>query len=613
MLRALLFAVFMLAGVAHADEGPVPAKPPLRVLLLFPGDLLMPWAQMQSDITKSAILAAVPGRVEFFAEGLDGLRFPGAHNEDEFVALLRKRYDAVPPDLVIVHGPMDGFVERQRAALWLNTPLMAVSKIASPSSAAHYPEGIPGTSVSFDSAATIEIALLLQPDAKRVVMVGGSSEYSRGELQQARNQLEPFRQRLDIQVLIDLPMEELQRRLAALPPDSIVLQLPIFRDAAGAIRIPRELAAQLAAAANAPTYAYYDSGFGFGIVGGSMANWSGQKDMIGRIARELLSGETRKESLSMHPPVPSACIVDWRQMKRWNLSFERLPAGCEVRFRKLSLWQQFHREVLVILAVLLIQSALIIALVLQRQRRHRMELELQEQRSQLAHATRLATVGELSASIAHEINQPLAAILSNAEAGEQLIKSGAGADKLADLEEILSAIREDDLRASDVIERMRRLLHNEPVEKRPLNVNDAVESIVRLTAGLATRKGVTVHTSLNPSLPLIKGDYVQIQQVLLNLIMNAVEAVGSAPSERRRVIITTVERPPGSVEVEVKDGGPGIAADKLPRIFEPFFTTKPDGMGLGLSITRSIVHAHRGRIWAESADTGAAFRFTLPA
>ena len=126
-----------------------------------------------------------------------------------------------------------------------------------------------------------------------------------------------------------------------------------------------------------------------------MANWAGQKDMIGRIARELLLGETRKESLLMHAPVPSVCVVDWRQMKRWDLSLERLPEGCEVRFREPTLWEQFHREVLIILAVLLIQSALIIALVLQRQRRHRAELELQDQRTQLAHAARLATVGEL--------------------------------------------------------------------------------------------------------------------------------------------------------------------------------------------------------------------------
>ncbi len=611
MLRPLLLVLLMVVGVARADEISAPARPPLRVLLLLPSDLLLPWAQGQAEITRSAITAAVSDRVEFFAEGLDVLRFPGTDYENEFVALLLKRYANVPPDLIVVHGPMEGFVTRQRAALWPGTPWMAAGRIATFLPKEGYPEDVPGTSVSFDSAATIDIALRLQPDAKRLVIVGGSSEYSRAEIQRTAEQLEPYRERLDIQYLVDLPEEEMERRLAVLPRDSIVLQLPIFRDASGVIRLPREFAARQAAAANAPIYSYYDTAIGLGAVGGAMANWRGQKDMLGRIARELLSGETRKESLSMHPPVPSACIIDGRELKRWNLSLERLPADCEVRYRESTLWQQFHRELLVILGVLLIQSALIIALVLQRQRRHRAELELQEQRAQLAHAARLATVGELSASIAHEINQPLAAILSNAEAGEHLIQSGKA--NLPDLLEILSSIRQDDLRAGDVIERMRRLLHNERVEMRPLNVNEAVESIVRLTHGLATRNGVSVHTTLDASIPSIKGDFVQIQQVLLNLIMNAVEAVGAMPTERRRVFITTVERPPGSVEVIVKDCGPGIAPDKLPRIFEPFFTTKPNGMGLGLPISRSILQAHRGRIRADSDASGATFRFTLPA
>jgi signal transduction histidine kinase len=164
-----------------------------------------------------------------------------------------------------------------------------------------------------------------------------------------------------------------------------------------------------------------------------------------------------------------------------------------------------------------------------------------------------------------------------------------------------------------VIERMRRLLRNQPNEVRPLSVNETVESIVRLTGSLARRNGVSVYTALNPAIPLVKGDFVQLQQVLLNLIVNAIEAVHESPTERRRVTITTSESPPGNIQVAVADGGPGISGEKLERIFEPFFTTKTEGMGLGLSISRSIVLAHRGRIWAESDTTGATFRFILPA
>jgi signal transduction histidine kinase len=613
MSRTLLFLLLMLGGIAQAVETTPPSRAPLRVLMVFPGDLLMPWGLTQSEITKGAIQAAVPERVEFFAEGLDGLRLPGGVNlEQEFVTLLNKRYAEVPPDLIVVHGPMEGFVERQRTVLWPKTPWMVVSAISVPGKTPAFPDGIPGTSVGFDSAATVDLALRLQPDAKRVVIVGGSSVFGRAEIQRAMDQLEPYRQRLDIQLLVDLPMDEMARRLAALPHDSFVLHLPVFRDGTGAIRPAVDLAAELAAASSVPGYTYYDTALGVGVLGGAMANWEGQREMIGVIARELLSGEGRRESLVLHEPVPTKCVVDWRQMKRWHLSLDRLPDGCEVRFRDPGLWEQFHREALIALGVLLIQSALIIALVLQRRRRHRVQVELQEQRAQLAHAMRLATVGELSASIAHEINQPLAAILSNAEAGEALLKSGAGAEKLPELNEILSAIRLDDVRAGEVIDRMRRLLHNEPVAMRALNVNEAVVSIVRLTRGLAMRNGISVQTALDPSLPSINGDFVQIQQVLLNLVMNAIEAVQETAPDRRRVVITTLERPAGNVEVEVKDSGPGMAPEKLGRIFDPFFTTKPNGMGLGLPISRSIVLAHRGQIRADSDATGTRIRFILP-
>jgi C4-dicarboxylate-specific signal transduction histidine kinase len=331
--------------------------------------------------------------------------------------------------------------------------------------------------------------------------------------------------------------------------------------------------------------------------------------MIGKIARELLLGEPRKESLRMHPPTASLCAVDWRAMKHWNIPLARVPKDCAIEFRELSFWDRYRKQAIAIGIVLLIQTALIIALFLQRHRRQLAELELSHQRMQLVHAARLATVGELSASIAHEINQPLAAILINAEAGKSLIKSGGA--RMEELHEILTSIRDDDVRAGEVIKRMRQLLRHEPIEMRPLNINDVIESIVRLTEGLAKRKSVEVRTELDPSLPQIKGDFVQVQQVLLNLIVNAMDAVATGPADRCRVTIASVQRA-GSVEVTVSDSGPGIAAEKLTQIFDPFFSTKSDGMGLGLSITRTIVRAHRGEIRAESGSDGATFRFSIP-
>ena len=260
MRRLPLLLLLLLPRFPLAADAPVPPPPPLRVLLLFPGDVLMPWAIDQAENTKAAIHAAVPEGVEFFAEGLDGLRLSGPHHENEFVALLLKRYEAVPPDLIVVHGPMDGFVRRQRAALWPQTPLMAASVVAHVMS--DYPPDIPGTSVAFDVKGTIDLALRLQPAARKLVVVGGGSPFGLQELENARRQADPFRDRLTIEYMIDVVPSELELRLAALSRDTILIQLPILRGADGRFRVPRELAAQLAAKANAPSYAYYENAIG---------------------------------------------------------------------------------------------------------------------------------------------------------------------------------------------------------------------------------------------------------------------------------------------------------------------------------------------------------------
>jgi signal transduction histidine kinase len=608
MRRLPLFLLLFLPFAANAADAPAPLQPPFRVLLLFPSDLLMPWALGQAENTKVAITEAMPEEVEFFAEGLDALRLPGPDLEREFVALLLKRYEAVPPHLIVVHGPMAGFVRRQRDALWPRTPLMAATVFAHQKPG--YPAEIPGTQVIYDVAATINLALRLQPGARKLVVVGGTSPVSGEELANARLQAEPFRDRLTIEYMVDMEPSEMEERLAALSRDSILIQLPVLRGTDGKFHPPRELAARLAASANAPSYVYHHNNLGLGHLGGAMANIPGQREKIGKIARELLLDEPRRESLVMHPPTPSVCAVDWRVMQRFDLPLSRLPKDCVIEFRKPSFWERYRKEAIAIAIVLLTQSALIFALFLQRHRRQVAELELSQQRMQLAHAARLAAVGELSASIAHEINQPLAAIFTNAEAGESLIDSGAAS--FQELREILTSIRDDDVRASEVIKRMRLLLRHEPSEMVPLEINDAVTSIVRLTEGLARRHGVAVQMELAPSLPAIKGDFVQLQQVMLNLILNAIDAVAACLPERRRITIRSREHPAANVEVSVTDNGTGIAAEKMKRIFEPFYSTKAGGMGLGLPITRSIVQAHRGRIWVESCAAGATFRFSIP-
>jgi PAS domain S-box-containing protein len=235
----------------------------------------------------------------------------------------------------------------------------------------------------------------------------------------------------------------------------------------------------------------------------------------------------------------------------------------------------------------------------------------EEARQELAHASRLAMVGELTASVAHEINQPLGAILGNAEAADMLLESAP--ESVAELRQILNDIRKDDLRASEVIHRLRALLRKRELKIEPVDCNELTSDVLLLLRAEARRRHVKVETQLAADLPLVRGDKVHLQQVVLNLALNGMEAMTDTPGEKT-LTVSTALTPSGCVEIAISDVGAGIPQDRLPRLFQPFFSTKKDGMGLGLSLARALVEANGGRIWAENnSQAGATFRFTLPA
>ena len=238
------------------------------------------------------------------------------------------------------------------------------------------------------------------------------------------------------------------------------------------------------------------------------------------------------------------------------------------------------------------------------ERRHTEDLN-----HKLTRSSRLVAMGELTASIAHELNQPMSAILSNVDAAEMLLDAGH-ADG-GELRQILDDIRSDDLRASEVIRHVRALTKTHRTERESFDVNELIASVLRLVWLSAQRRKVAVRAEY-AVLPLVHADRVHVQQVLLNLLVNAMDAVAGAPEPQRHVTVRTAEKADGTVEIAVNDSGPGIPVDQRARIFESFYTTKKDGMGLGLSIARSLVEAQGGRIWAEAGSSGGAvLRFTL--
>jgi two-component system, LuxR family, sensor kinase FixL len=234
------------------------------------------------------------------------------------------------------------------------------------------------------------------------------------------------------------------------------------------------------------------------------------------------------------------------------------------------------------------------------------ESMLQEQQRELAHLSRVAALGELSGALAHELNQPLAAILANARAAQRMISGDH--QNLTEVRDILEDIALDDMRAGEVISRLRSLLKKGGIQARPVSLDEIVSEVLDLLHSDLIQRRVFVSTQLASSLPPILGDRVQLQQVLLNLIVNACDAMADQPPRDRKITITDMLTEQGAVRLAVSDQGPGVAEGQLDQIFEPFVTTKEAGLGLGLAICRSIVTAHGGRLWAVNApDRGATF------
>jgi PAS domain S-box-containing protein len=252
-----------------------------------------------------------------------------------------------------------------------------------------------------------------------------------------------------------------------------------------------------------------------------------------------------------------------------------------------------------------------VAFVLDLSKRKQVEAEAREMQMELAHANRLATMRQLSASIAHEVSQPIGAAVTNAQAALRFLEGQPPA--LEEARQALTDIVNDGVRAAQVINRVRAQIKKAPPRRDELEINGAIREVVELTRGEAVKNGVSVRTELADSLPLTNGDRVQLQQVVLNLIINSIEAMSGVSEGTRDLLISTGKAKSGGVLVVVRDSGPGIAPASANRLFDSFYTTKRDGLGMGLSICHSIIEAHQGQLWA-TANTprGARFQFTLP-
>jgi signal transduction histidine kinase len=583
-------------------------QPPVRVLILhsfgpeFGDSIAKP---LRSELGRQ-----LPGRVDLYESWLASARFATTDEDPDYAKYLRSLFADRRLDLIVTFGaPAANFLQRYRHELFPTVPalLSDVEERRVP------PTGFTGNetavAISVNFSETVENILRLLPKTSNLAIVIGNSPIERYWVNEMQRSLHPFANRLNLIWLNEMSFEELLNRAATLPPQSAIFYVVLSPEIAGIPPDEDQALAKLHAVANAPMFSYSDAYLGKGIVGGPLIS----SEELGRktvsLAVRILAGQ-HAANLRIPPIQMSAPRFDVRELERWKISAAALPPGSTILFREQTVWERYQWEIVGAIFLILFEAALIAVLLYEHRRRQVAEIDVHRRIAELAHVNRRATVGELSGAIAHELNQPLGAILRNSEAAELILESPS--PDIRELKDIVRDIKHDDQRAGEVIRRLRQLLVKAPLESEEIDLNVMLAEAFEFLSAQAAARRVTLSIRMTPQSPHIKGDRIQLQQVILNLVMNAMDAIGDDERHAREVIGRTALTNTATAEVSIEDSGPGVSPDKEKQIFEPFFTTKVAGMGMGLAIARTIVERHGGRIWVDAKGAGAIFRFTLP-
>lgn len=579
-----------------------------RILILYPYDERLPATSVAGEEARNRLLQATAGKIDLFSEFLDLSRFPEREHVDRMARYLGEKYRHRRPDVVIALGAETArFIAESRTAIAADARIVFCGFGGETAASLNLPRDVVGGLTEFDIRKTVEMAARLQPDARKLVVMAGSSEFDQTWIATARADLADIARNYDTTYLTGLSIDEFAERARQLSTDAILVVLTVFSDRTGRNFIPREALEKITAVAGAPTYGPYVTYIGHGIVGGNTVTFESMGRTVAELAIAALGNTPTADVV-----VPQTFVADAGQLRRWGLSENALPPGTIVSFKERTLWEQYWVETVATLVVVTLQGLVIAGLLLERRRRAAAERQARARLIEVVHLNQSATAGALSASIAHELNQPLGAIRANAEAAEVILKSDKPDLQL--IHQILADIRDDDQRAGDIIVRLRGMLKKRgEIELQEFDLNDTIRSAIQILRPEAERRNVVVsYRGTEAALP-IRADQVHLQQVVLNLATNAMDAMLEGGSAERRLLLQTKLTEASRVELSIADTGRGIPSDKLASVFDTFYTTKPTGTGLGLSIARAIVETYGGKIWADNRpEGGAVFRFVLP-
>ena len=534
------FAIAILASFAPAIV--LAAEPlPRSVLIFDQSEPNSPWGNEFRATLRSTLSADPMAPVVIYSEVLDLSRFNTKEYEELLRTSLRTKYLNKPIGVIIVHGSLAlDILMRLRAELWPAVPVV-FGVVDEPTVARlNLPSDVTGTILRLRLSNSINAARALVPNLKRVALVGDPFERQAFRRHYAQ-ELPQIAKELEIIDLLGLPMAQVKKRVAALPGDAAIIYTAIYFDDAGTTYIPRDALVHVAESANRPIVGEAETHIGYGITGGFVAVSEPIAEATARRALRILNGE-KVADFPITTGNFTRPIFDWRQLQRFGISENRLPPGSDIRFRTVSLWELYRWQLSLGFAIVLFQAAMIAWLLFERQRRHHAELESRGRLQEVIHLNRTASAGVLSASFSHELNQPLGAILSNTEAAELLLATNP--PDVGQVMEILADIRRDDQRAGEIIKHLGGLLRKKsPVELQEFDLNDAVRAALNVLNPEASSRGVVLRVSQAQSALPVRADAVHLQQVILNLALNAMDAMlNCVPGSRKMTLGNRIGR-----------------------------------------------------------------------
>jgi signal transduction histidine kinase len=583
------------------------ASEPKRVMLLHSfGPDIKPWSDYATAI-RSELSRQSPWPLDLYEYSLVSARFGDENPEMPFVSYLGALFAKRPPDLIVSIGaPAAAFVQRHRGQLFPATPMLLTVVDQRRVQYSVLTENDAVVAVAIDYLAAFENILRVLPDTNHVAVVVGHSPIEKYWKDEIAKAIQPLTNRISLTWYDDLSFEAILKHASGLPPRSAIFWELMVVDVAGISHEEGKALTSLHAVANAPIFTYTDAFFGREIVGGPHVPVveSGQK--TAEVAVRIMAGE-RAGDIKTPPVGMGTPKFDWREMRRWGISERSLPPGSEIHFRTPTAWEQYRWQLLLVSAAILLQAGLIFWLLYEHRQRHLAEVLARNTMSELTQMNRMATAGELSASIAHEVNQPLSAMVANANAALNWLAASNVERTRNSLNQIISSGQ----RAGAIVTNVRAMFSKAASDRKPVDINDLLQTVLTVVQLDLQRHQIDLETQLD-DVPAVEGNQVQLQQVILNLVTNAMESM-YAVMQPRLLRIRSEQSKPGIIHVSIEDTGTGIDPENAARVFKPLFTTKDRGMGMGLSICQSIITSHNGRIWVSpAAKRGSIFQFELP-